>query len=224
MIFQVVIHQVYDIVKEMKLEECAENYMICQHEADEEINRTHCHIMLEGVSVSDETIRKRIMRAGAGGRGQYAILKKVKRGGAEYDRDKLGVYMLKGDKEKYMAGTYPVSKIEEWVSAWVAPRSKQDEVEVKEEKGRDHWTLMNIIMDKSKEFWKESNVIDVYGCLVIEVRCTNKRAVWDCMMRVLNENKVRLSFNELERFFLTIIRRDTDVSSKLYEKILNRIS
>jgi len=53
--------------------------------------------------------------------------------------------------------------------------------------------------------------------------CRNRKAVWNYMIKVLNENKVRTSRNELERFFVSILRHDREACDRMYENIIEKI-
>lgn len=118
-IFQVIIHKDYNDVSGVPWERWADRILICQHEADEEIKRTHCHIMLDGIKVGVEAIGKYIRNSGLGGRGNYGIHTVTQKTKQPYDRDKLAPYMTKGDVGSIRKSSYENSLHNLWAGNWV---------------------------------------------------------------------------------------------------------
>lgn len=227
--YQVVVHVGYDVAKQLKLEECAEQILICEHQADEKVNRTHIHAMLDGVKVSAEAIRKRINKAELGGRGNYGIFTSWK--GEPYDRDKLGTYMLKGDKALLRQTNYTDEQIISWVHAWVG-FVKREPLQPKKnakEGVKSHWDIMQEIIAETrtmKGVWSQVNTIvsGDDGIVLDDLWvCNNKKAVWDCMIKHLAKNRIRTSKHELERWYVTMMREEKDTSQAMYSSIMKKL-
>lgn len=111
-IFQVIMHKEYNDISGMPWNRWADRKLICQHDADDEIPRTHCHIMLDGVKVGAEAIKKYIRNSGLGGRGNYGVHTVTQKHKLPYDRDKTAIYLIKGE-----VGLIKESSYENWVDA-----------------------------------------------------------------------------------------------------------
>lgn len=230
-VWQVVLHAPYDDIKVLKLEECADNILICQHEADDGVNRTHCHVMLDGVKVSDEAIRKRINKHGLGGRGNYAIIQRYK--SEAYDTDKLGVYVLKGKLANMKQTSYESQKISAWVDDWREsvsnPSDKSPPKNGSKSPVKSHYDIMEEILQETRQrpgIWRVINTIssDEQGLIQDPVWvCENRKAVWDCMIKHLAKNKIRTSKHELERWYVTMMREEKNTSEAMYSSIMRKL-
>lgn len=100
---------------------CA-NFIVGQHEGDNEDKVTHCHTMLVDCSITIEAIRKCIKKNGISGSADYATMTKTHKEKLDYDVDKLAIYILKGNVATPFVSSYDQTKIEEWLSLWVPPK------------------------------------------------------------------------------------------------------
>jgi len=107
------------------LKENTSNYIIGEHEADPEIQTTHCHILIEGLKVTRESLRKQIVKYSPG-QGQNCTMAKTEKTKVPYETDPLLNYILKGDIKHYRASSFSSQKIKEAVSRWVKHDKKQD--------------------------------------------------------------------------------------------------
>lgn len=231
-VWHVVIHATYDACRQV-FEGLSPAYLIGQHDADESINRTHVHAMLVNPTVGVEGIRKRINSHGHGGRGNYAILQRTESSRQPYDKDKLAVYILKGKRDSCVESTYDANQIDKWVGDWVeTPKKLKNEIvekPTKKEAPATHYELIvKILMDtrQMNGVWEHMTCLgtDNQGiALEDQWVCRNRKAVWNYMIKVLNENRVRTSRNELERFFVSILRHDREACDRMYENIIEKI-
>lgn len=117
--WQVIIHRPYSDISGLLWDKWSDKQLICQHEADENIPRTHCHIALIDVKVGAEAIRKMVTERGFGGRGQYGIHTVAKESKQPYDLEKLAVYMIKGDVGVIKRSSYDERQHRNWAAQWV---------------------------------------------------------------------------------------------------------
>lgn len=233
-VWHVMIHQPFVEVEQLLLSEICEKFLFGQHDADENVNRTHTHVMLVNPKLSNEGIRRRILKAGFGGRGNYAII--TSSGGNSYTEEKLGIYILKGNREIAKKFSYSEEQISEWVSKWVfhpvetTDKRKQEGDSSKSKKSpENHWDVMKAIIAETRQLpgvWEQQNEIvsDDSGIAMEGVWfCRNRRAVWTVMLAHLDKNKIRTSRNELERFYLTMMREDGYTRVALYDSIMKKI-
>lgn len=151
-VWQVIVHQSYETIEGKFPESWCDKMLICQHEADEQINRTHSHIMFVAPKVCEEAIRKFIKASGWGGRGNYGIHTVAKESKQPYDLRKLAVYMIKGDIKNIKYSDYTDRDHRNWASEWVTriPVSLKDGRLVREKvEGKlSKMDVLNIVRSK----------------------------------------------------------------------------
>ena len=94
-------------------------FVIGQHDADEDINQTHCHFMINGCDTTLEGLRKELKKTVKEGRKEYAIMTKTETTRVPYDEWMLAVYVLKGDIDNHKLTNYTHEQVLDIVSAWV---------------------------------------------------------------------------------------------------------
>lgn len=202
------------------------NVMACQHAPDDEDKTVHCHIMCD-TDKTAEAIRKRIVYHHLDGRGQYAIMLKTKRTREIYDDYKLAIYILKGDRAnlKYVKG-YSDDYVETALKDWRQPVVKADvNTDKKTSNDKDTKTHYQLIKDIYAKAPKTNRLVrDEFGNLVDEHCVENSVATWHLMCKVLNENHVRTSSHELERFYVTLLRQDPLHQEDLYNNLMRKLN
>jgi len=103
-------------------------YLVGEHPADEQVNSTHCHILIEGLKVTTEGFRKSLIRCDISG-SDYSLMKKRKKGEldterGDYTRDLLAPYVLKGELSYLKSTLYNADLINTWVTKWVKHKPK----------------------------------------------------------------------------------------------------
>jgi len=103
-------------------------FLVGEHPADEQVNSTHCHILIEGLKVTTEGFRKSLIRCDISG-SDYSLMKKRKKGEldnerGDYSRDLLAPYVLKGELSYLKSTLYNSDLINKWVSQWVKHKPK----------------------------------------------------------------------------------------------------
>lgn len=189
------------------------NYLVGEHEADPEIETTHCHILLEGLKVTKEALRKQILKVSPG-RGQYVIMEKTQKARLPYDRNYLGVYILKGKCATANATSFDDVQLALWASKWV------DQSEEKLSKAEKETTIWDVIMTahkKCKADWKLGSHNELN--LVVEPSREN----WYILCQELNRARIRTSRNELERAWVTLLRQDPHNQDDLFNSIMSNV-
>jgi len=209
------------------LSEFSNSSLIGQHDADEEIENTHCHIQLKNFKKTIQSIRDHLKIAGLGGRGNYNILTETQKEKKPYDEHLLNIYILKGLHITYKSSSYSSDEIIAYIEKWVdkvigspttAPTKAKD-------KTLTHWQIIEEIIELSeqKPGWhnmtleRDENCNLVNGSSLSEV---GRYGMFDLMCQQLHKHKVRTSRNELERFYVTILRFDKASREHLRESII----
>lgn len=113
-----------------------DHYLIGEHEADDDVKTTHCHVMFTNLVVTNKALDKQRVKHSLNG-DVSRLLSRAVGTGELYDEDLLGVYILKGKHDVNKSTSYSEDKIKEWVSAWtpmIKRLDKKDEVVVKKVK------------------------------------------------------------------------------------------
>jgi len=104
------------------LKEKTIGYLIGEHPADEEVQSTHCHILIEGLKVTTEGLRQSLIRYDISG-SSYSLMKKRKANKMgirePYSRDGLAVYIIKGNVNYEKSSSYNDVQIALWSSTWI---------------------------------------------------------------------------------------------------------
>lgn len=226
-VWQIVIHAAYDEQKALydKIISACDRYLVCQHDADEKVNRTHCHILFEGPKRTRPSIQTWITQAGCGGRGNYAIFTKT------HDRTDLAKYMIKGNKAHVKATSFAMEQIQLWEQQWVNREKLSPAVpESAKTAVKTQWEIMSEIIAETRAYpgvWVLDQAITTGddGIILDGVWvCRNRRYVWDTMLKHLAKNKIRTSIHELERWFVTMMREERDTSEEIFNRIVGKFS
>lgn len=125
-----------------------------QHDADEEIKTTHCHIALEP-TVSNEAIRKQLIKHSLGGQ-KYSIMERVLKTHELIQYKPLCVYIVKGDPTHVKLTTETHDDILRIASEW-KNRVKKLDVDLtnsNEESGHTGITGSNVTLNTdNKSEW-----------------------------------------------------------------------
>jgi len=228
-IWQLVIH--YEI-KSLEflwayLQKHTEGYLASQHDADDEIPRTHTHVMLRNVKVSKQALTKFLNGNDIKGSANFGILTVYPKTKELYNEDRLGVYVLKSKLENIKYYQYHEYQLSNWASQWIDHKTPQEPVE-KKEKEASHWDLIKKILEESKKqsgSWTTVIERDQDGMpqSVPGLTTEGRVKLFDLMCQTLNKHKVRTSRNELERFYVSIIRHDYHSRVSLRDSILKNV-
>lgn len=127
----------YDVIQESlkELTDMCSKVAIYQHDADEEIERTHIHGLLMGCSRGEDTIRNRFFK-GKYDASDYELKQKykVKEGLEKIKRsypvdDKYIIYMSKGVHDPVFLKTYTNEECDVYKAMWRNHKEKKQEVE-----------------------------------------------------------------------------------------------
>jgi len=101
------------------LKESTSNYIIGEHEADAEIATTHCHILIAGLKVTREALRKQIQKVSPG-KGQNCTMAKTQNEPrVPYDEILLRNYIIKGNVKHVMSTSYDDATVTTAAAAWI---------------------------------------------------------------------------------------------------------
>ena len=124
-----------------------------QHDSDDDIKTTHCHIAVEP-KVSNEAIRKQIIKHSLGGE-KYGITEKALKTHVLYEYRDLVKYIIKGDPENVKHTSEHNELILELSKEWVN-RAKKLDVDLTNTdlvSGHTGITGSNVVVDNNKSEW-----------------------------------------------------------------------
>lgn len=229
-VLQTILHKPYEEIKAFSewLKENTLNYIIGEHEADLEVKTTHCHILIEGLKVTRESLRKQVIKH-APGRGQNCTMSETQQKPRQkYNRDFLAIYIIKGKESVIKSSTFTEEHHADWASKWIdrtATRDTKQSAESKEEaKDKKDHTIWATIL-RAKEKCVKHNILKTHKGEYGDFEITQETAVeaschnWQILCQELNKDKIRTSRNELERAWVTLLRQDSLNQQSLYEAI-----
>jgi len=229
-VLQTILKKPYEEIKAFSewLKENTQNYLIGEHPPDEQVKNFHCHILIQGLKVTRESLRKQVVKYSPG-RGQNCTMaeteQKPKR---KYDTDFLAVYIIKGKESLIKSSSFTDEHHADWASKWVDHKESHDTNQSPEDKEqakakKDHTIWATI--ERARGLCVKHNVLKThqgeYGTYdltqeqAVEASCHN----WQILCQELNKDKIRTSRNELERAWVTLLRQDSMNQQSLFEAI-----
>jgi len=162
------------------------NYLIGQHPADEDTQTTHCHILLQGLKVTREALRKEVIKY-APGRGQNFTSAQCHKQKVPYEVNKLAIYIIKGDREQVMSTSFDPFQIIEWEQKWVfhespeSPESPMSPVPTPKKKPNTKWQDCQEIIEtylKDEDWYRIKQIPYVSPTLEARTRIPGYIVAW----------------------------------------------
>lgn len=212
-------------------------FAIAQHEADDEVDITHCHMMIGSPVLKKDSYQAYMSKMNIRpGKGNHWIMDKTQKTKQPYSRSKLLEYLIKGDPSrlKFSKNISP-AEVEAAASAWVEPglgNSTKNEPspksKPKKQDTQTHYQVCQEILRKAKTEHPDWFKMDITNYFAEDedeftLRPDYHKHIWDLMITELNKRKIRTSINELERFYTTIMRNDHATKSLLFQNFWRKI-
>lgn len=158
-----------------------------QHDADEEVSRTHIHAMLENVSQSKDTLKRWVVEC---------LGQKVDRSDWAFStlqNRKFITYMSKGVLDPMIYAGITIDEINEWKAKWVMPTPKQEN-----EKQAEKETVFQIARRLAR--WMDDNnvkhtYITTNGKPIIVDKIETKEIVKECIRLHIELEKTFCDFS-----------------------------
>lgn len=202
-----------------------EYLFVYEHDADEKVNRTHCHLLLIGSKRDNKGIKnissyKKLQLKGNEDH-SYKKYDNVYDKGHEGEWYEYVKYMTKGKLDYKLAYGHNADVIcENSKLKWVEPKSVEDKVvKVDKEKKKDYW---NVVLEVREQLtWVEVSDLNSYitGSKKLVPKESYEQVYW-LMVKSLEKHKIRAADYELKRWLHTIVRNYSD---KLAENILKSL-
>ena len=110
------------------LKENTSNYLVGEHPPASR-KLTHCHILVEGLKVTRESLRKAVVKC-CSGKKQYAILSLTQEERLPYDQQLLAKYIIKSQLSYVKATSFDDDYLAKRASEWVNRTAERSEAEV----------------------------------------------------------------------------------------------
>ena len=126
------------------------NYLCRQHNADDEIPRTHCHFALKSLSVSKQSLSKFLNANGISGSDNFGILTVTKKDKKPYNFDMLSIYICKGlIYDDSLTHSVPKEDVLMYIESW---KTQGEATRSSQEKGK---TSLDIFIDVQRKAYEE---------------------------------------------------------------------
>ena len=188
-------------------------FVLYEHEADEEINRTHCHFVLWDNTDTVKKIKER---------NNYKQFKFARSDHSwkelewidEKDPIKVCVYMAKGNLDA-KATNLPSIMLDYFKQEWKQGKQKK----------KDYF---DICMEIREQCTYECSIEcrDEFGYPQIRLvrAMRNFDEVYNMLMVKLDEERVRTNEMDIERWLLTIMRNDSRLGDETRKRLKNKFS
>jgi len=115
------ISRAYEDIKDVieDWEKVSAKLLVYQHDADEEVNRTHCHMLIQECELGIEGLKKRVKSKGFMGNKDWSFTT------PDENIEKYIIYMTKGILDPVYNKGYDPAYLEKCKKKWVEPAAKQ---------------------------------------------------------------------------------------------------
>lgn len=202
------IHRTYEELEPwvQNLSEKCEKLVVYEHEADEEVNRLHCHIMIIGYNTSDETMKQQVIKV-LGARPDKTDWAWDPNVRSEFDSI---AYMSKKDLHAKFVKGVSADIIAECSAKYVpkseyGKRNGKTQYKVITEKPEVSKKRQNDLLDEMIKRYKSGYPMDKY--LEDSTYPFKAAFVINVILEVLNENRVIFGRYKVRDYFDTICAR-----------------
>lgn len=181
--------------------------IVFEHEPDEKVRRIHCHMLIYGVDVKEEALKRmwKDKPNDISGNGGWSFSDTYKEDGQELQmtwesRSKILTYLTKGKYEEKLIKNISKQEVDEARSKWVNYKSP-DLKKAKSLKQQQH--DKQEVIDKVKERYSASHQCDRY-CEPTQ----HLGIIYNLTIEELNTRKIRWHVYDLDRYALPAFTAD----------------
>jgi len=127
-VLQTILNKPYEEIKAFSewLKRNTSNYLIGEHPPAKS-KGIHCHILIEGLKVSREALRKQVIKYSPG-QGQNATMSETQDTKVKYETAPLAIYIIKGHEEYCKSTSFDNTQIVTWTTQWQNRNDKKTTV------------------------------------------------------------------------------------------------
>lgn len=205
---QIRISRPYDDISQWILAEDCSQCVVYEHESDDEISRTHCHVWIKNVMCNTDTLKNHIRKVvGKVDKSDWAFMEVNKKTKTPYN-DTLITYMSKGKLlPKYVKG-FIEEEIESFRLKWTQPNpiTTQDGMlvvkrEIKDSKKK---TKRELIQEMLETYLPEMDTDEMIE-LIRKVLIRNNEVIG--MYKVIDYYDSLLCYGNKERFVSMVVQK-----------------
>jgi hypothetical protein len=203
-----------------------EAFAVAQHEADDDVPRTHCHMLIiqpiKKRNAFNEDLKK--FFPGIDGRADFRLNVKTQ-------KDKLGIsrqglwYLLKGDKNALkFQKNFSELEVEEALKHFDPGQAKREPIPKTKKETKTQFE----IVEEIREQLQLSNTELVNYTSDVTTTQHNFKHTYDNIMNTilttLDKYKIKTGMYDIERWFITVVRVDTVYRESIKAKIFSKLS
>jgi len=207
-----------------------DQFIVYEHDADEEVATTHCHFLMMSSTVKEEALKRRFYKLYPTDRlGNDLWAWKHK----EHPNPDLGYikYMSKGVLAPKFVKNISPAIVDEFRQKWV-PKNPVSSVANKSDKPKDKSKEFYSICERVIEIARETPgvyenrlVESEFGSnsLMMKSVIVNPGKVYDILLKELKKNRIMTEINQLTRFMTTILREDANMGEEIKKTVFKRL-
>lgn len=224
--YHTIIHRPYSDLSAVSLlwSETCSSYAIAEHEADEKVPRTHCHILMLGCRHLKDYYQKKLGKEfpGIDGRKDFRFNTQTQEDKKPITIDGLW-YLPKGDINRLkFYNNISEHEVQEAVAKYNPPKSTTTE-KPKTDKV-NQWQIIKEIRDKLN-----MSHIDLTSVQYADVSTSqssfsqNYSHIIDVIIDVLDHHEIKTGMFDIERWFITVVRKDASWKEQIKDKIFSKL-
>lgn len=224
-----IIHKPYDDIKSLVSfwnTQC-EAFAVAQHDKDKKIPRIHCHILIINPFKKKNAFNDDLKKffPGINGRSDFRLYITTQK--EEKPITKIGLwYLLKGQESRLkFQNNFSKQEVEGALAYWQSRPSKgnatpQDkESKVKEPTQRE---IVQLIREKLNI--KESELLEDYQSVSRTEYLRRYEEIMEVILNELDRYGIRTGMYDIERWFITVVRRDAIFRKQIKDKVFSKLS
>jgi len=198
-----------------------------EHEADDEVPRTHCHILIIKYAHKRDNITKDIHKIFPDMNGQkdFRTYTQTQKSKDPISRQGLW-YLLKGQEARLkFQNNFSKQEVEEALKHFDPGQAKREKSKSESEKEKSKLNHYEII----EEIREQAKVKQLLSHTMADVASTqhhfieNYSEIMEIIFTTLNKHRLKFGIFDLEKWFITVVSEDPRWKSMVKDKIFSKI-
>lgn len=229
--YHTIIHKPYSELTDISVlwADTCQAYAIAEHEADDEVPRTHCHILMIGCNHKKDYYQKKLALAFVGINGRKDFRFNTQTHNTKDPITKKGLwYLMKGD-----AGALKFSKnfsneeVEEALRHY-DPQKAQRAISASTD-SKDKINQWKIVLEIREKLQIKNIDLLSNGVQLVDISTTQAtfsqdyNHIMDVILDVLDKYEIKTGMYDIERWFVSVVRQDQQWRSQIKDKIFSKL-
>lgn len=211
----------------MSWSDVCNQFIVFEHEPDEEVKTQHCHLLIIGSTLKEEALKRKLFKlypTSRKGNELWAWTHK------DYPNPDLSFikYMSKGVLAPKFVKNISPATVDEFRRQWVVNPPVEVAANKSKDKSKEFYGICERVLAIAREtpgIYENKLVESEFGSqsLMMKSVIVNPGKVYDILLKELKRNRIMTEVNQLTRFMTTILRDDLNVGEEIRKTVFKRL-